>query len=311
MRIPELRVTAYRLAVLATALVCIGCTTPGTQESQALSDPPSATASASASATATSTPADTSEPSATPAPTLAFEPPEGLLPPNSIVVAVVDQLQLRDGPGLDADVTGLALAGEQFMVSGWFGPVVRDGLDWYRLRPAVGGDLDAWAAAGSGADRYLEVVEPSCPSGDPDTPTLIDMAIEWDRLACFGDRPLTLEGTLGCGVCDGAVPGAFEPLWLAHPLGGLSLWADIHAGVGPLLMRAPPDFQVPEFGSIVRLTGHLSDPASTTCVISTFVSGQAIAVDQTFAELYCRERFVVDDLEVIGTDPNYTDPYGG
>jgi hypothetical protein len=314
MRTPEHRITAYRrsLGGLATALFCIGCAAPAAPESSTPSLSAAVT-SATESATAAPTPPATYQPSATPAPapTLAVEPPDGLLPPNSIVVAVVDGLQLRAGPGLGADVTGRAMAGEQFKVAGWFGPVVSDGLDWYRLGPATVGDLDAWAAAGADADRYLEVVPPSCPSGDPDLAKLNDMAAEWDRLACFGDRSLSLEGTLGCGVCDGAIPGDFAPLWLAHPLGGLSLWADFQAGVGRLPMRAPPNFQVPEFGSIVRVTGHFSDPASTSCTISTFVGEQVLAVDQKSAELYCREQFVVDAMQVIGTDPNYSDPYGG
>ncbi len=51
LRMWELRVTAHRrsLAVLATALVCIGCTAPAAQVSQAPSDT-AATASPSASA---------------------------------------------------------------------------------------------------------------------------------------------------------------------------------------------------------------------------------------------------------------------
>ena len=137
MLFPELRVTARRrgLLVLATALVSIGCAAPGTQESQAPSDTPAATASASASATAAPTPSATSEPSATPAPLLAFELPDDILPPNSIVVVVVDELQLRAGPGLAAAVTGLAPAGERFTVAGWYGPVVRmasTGTGWVR-----------------------------------------------------------------------------------------------------------------------------------------------------------------------------------
>ena len=201
-RIPELRVTAHRssLAALVTALVCLGCTAPAAQESHVPSETPTATASPSASATVTPTPSATSEPSATQAPAFAFEPPDGMLPPDSIVVVVVDALQLRAEPGLAAAETGLAFAGDQFRVAGWFGPVVRDGLDWYRLGPAIGGDLDAWAASGSGAGSFLEVVPPSCPTGDPDSATLIGMASEWDRLACFGDRSLTLEATLGCGI---------------------------------------------------------------------------------------------------------------
>lgn len=308
MRIPELRVTAYRrsLAILATALVFVGCAAPATQESQSPSDPPAVTASASASATAAQS--ASSEPVAAPTPTLAFEPPDGILPPNSIVVVIVDALQLRAGPGLAAAETGLAFAGDQFSVAGWFGPVERDGVGWYRLGPAIGGDLDAWAAAGSGADRYLELVPTVCPSGDPDLTTLINMGT-WDRLACFGDRSITLEGTFGCGVCDGTMAGDFQPFWLAWPLGGWYLWADFAAGVGPLPMRSPPEFELPAVGSIVRLTGHFSDPASTTCTMSTFVGEQATDVDQRTAELVCREQFVVDDLEVTGTDPTYSDPY--
>jgi hypothetical protein len=62
-------------------------------------------------------------------------------------------------------------------------------------------------------------------------------------------------------------------------------------------------------GSIVRVTGHFSDPASTTCTISTFDGGRAVAVDPRTAELFCRDQFVLDAVEVIGTDPTYTDPY--
>ena len=103
--------------------------------------------------------------------------------------------------------------------------------------------------------------------------------------------------------------GDFEPFWLAHPMVPMFLWADFQAGVGPLPMRAPPGFEPPALGSIVRVTGHFSDQASPTCTMSTFVGEQAIAVDQRTAELYCREQFVLDALEVIGTDPTYTDPY--
>jgi hypothetical protein len=311
MRTPELRVTtsARSLALLATALVCIGCTAPAAQQSQVPSDTAAVSASASASTTAVPTPSATSEPSATPAPTLAFEPPDDILPPNSIVVVLVNELQLRGGPGLSAAVVGTASAGSRFFVLDVFGPVVADGLDWYRLTTA--GDSVLWAAAGSGADRFLEVVPPDCPAAAPDLATLINMLNEWDRLACFGDRSLTLEGTFGCGPCDGVLPGAWEPSWLAYPLNVSFLWADFQAGIGPLPVRAPPEFELPALGSIVRVTGHFSDPASTTCTISGFGGELAMEVDPRTAELYCREQFVVDAMEVTGTDPNYADPYGG
>jgi hypothetical protein len=307
---PELRVTVHRrpLAVLAVALVCIGCAAPAAQVSGTPSDPAAATPSASGSATAAPTPSATAEASATAAPALAFEAPDDFLPPNSIVVAVVDNLQLRTGPGLAAGMQGLAMAGDRFSVSSLSGPVMRDGLDWYRLGPAIGGDLDAWAAAGSGDDRYLEVVPPECPAGNPDAATLISMN-SWERLACFGDRSLTFEATLGCGACDGTFGGTWEPYWLATPRPMLFLWADFEAQVGPLEVRILPDFEFPALGSIVRVSGHFNDAASTTCEVTTYDGEQPIAVDQQTAELYCREHFVADSFEVIGTDPTYSDPY--
>jgi hypothetical protein len=307
----ERTVTRLPVGVLVAVMAMAGCAAPAAEEGGlSASDKPTPSASASAN-TASAAPAPTATPTAAPTvtPTLAFAAPDGFLPPNSIVEVVVDRLQLREEPGLAGPVEGFASKGDRLSVAGWFGPVKRDGLDWYRLGPAIGGDLDAWAAAGSGADRYLEVVPPDCPSGTPDLVTLINVSSDWDRLACLGDHSLSLEGTFGCGICDGALPGEFEPFWLTSPLAGSFLWVDFEAAVGPLVVHAAPDFELPLVGSIVRATGHFSDPASTTCAILTFVGGQATEVDQRTAELYCRERFVLEAIEVIGTDPSYTDPY--
>lgn len=237
---------------------------------------------------------------------VAFEVPEGFLPPNSIVRVVVDRLQLREEPGLAAPVEGAALKGDEFFVAGWFGPVRLDGIDWYRLGPEQAGDVDAWAAAGSGADRYLEVVPPDCPAADPDLTTVISMGPDWHRLACFGDGPLTLEGTYGCAGCGGTTVGDFEPMWLAYPMTGYLLHAD-YPGGGSLQMRVAPDsgLEIPANGSIVRVTGHYSDTASATCTMTTFDGELATPVDPRTAELYCREQFVVDSFEVIGTDPDF------
>ena len=295
--------TRGSVGALVVALVLAGCAAPAALESQVPSDTPAAPASASPSPTALPTPSATSDTSATPSASLALEAPDGILPPDSTVVVVVDELQLRAGPGLAEDVTGVAVAGDQFSVPWWgFGPVVRDGLDWYRVGPAIGGDLDAWAAAGSGTDHYFEVVAPSCPSGDPDLAMLINMASAWDRLACFGDRSITLEGTYGCGGCGGMSVGDFAPMWLAYPITGHLLHLPDQAGV--LEMRVAPDsgVEIPAEASIVRVTGHFSDPASTSCKITT---GDPIAVDPRVAELYCREQFVVDSFEVFGIDPDF------
>jgi hypothetical protein len=291
------------LLILASAAVLAACAAPPAAVSQAPSNTPMATAMASASATAMPAPSATAEPSATPAPAPAFEAPDDILPPWSTVVVVVDALQLRTDPGLSASVAGTASAGAAYQVSGYeFGPVVVDGLDWYRLLTA--GDAVIWAAAGSGADRYLEVLPADC--GEP----VIDLAAltrmtEWDRLACFGDRSLTIEGTYGCGQgCGGYYVGQYEPTWLAYPPIYKLLWLDYPTSQAFLEMRISPDseLQIPAEGSIVRVTGHFSDPVSPTCQMST---GDQQAVDPMTAELFCRERFVVDSFEVIGTNPEY------
>lgn len=114
------------LALLATALGSFGCTAPTAQDSQDPTAAPTVTASASASASAEPTPSVTLEPSPTPVPTLAFEAPDDILPPASIVVVAVDTLQLRGAPGLSAAVVGTASAGERFYVLGEaFGSTLR------------------------------------------------------------------------------------------------------------------------------------------------------------------------------------------
>jgi hypothetical protein len=126
-------------------------------------------------------------------------------------------------------------------------------------------------------------------------------------LACFGDRPLTVEGTYGCAGCGGTFVGDFEPMWLAYPLTGHLLWGDYESRGLLVEMRVAPDsgIEPPAQGSIVRVTGHFSDPRSTTCSMTTFVGERASPVDPRTAELYCRERFVVDTFEVLGTDPDF------
>ncbi len=131
-----------------------------------------------------------------------------------------------------------------------------------------------------------------------------------ERLACFGDRALTFEGTYGCGGgCGGTTAGDFAPKWLAFP----SLFSvireewRINAPAIGLVLHFRPDsgLKPPEDGAIVRVTGHFSDPASTTCTMTRFDLDQTLYVDPTSAELYCREQFVADSFEVIGTDPEY------
>lgn len=261
---------------------------------------PSTSAVPSPSASA----APTLEPTVTPVPTPGFDAPAGILPPNSRVVVVVDALQVREQPGLNAAVVDTLPAGTIVeLARGYIDPEVVDGIDWYHVH--YNGDLAGSIAAGVGGDRYLELLPARCEAGDPDLAALMSITA-WERLACFGDRSITVTGTYGCPVCGIAYPrGGYEPHWLANPdtLAALG-WPDVIT----LHFSPAAGLDAPPNASIVKVTGHFSDPASSTCVIMPTMDGVPIGaeVDPVIAELWCREQFVVDAYEIIGTDPDFT-----
>jgi len=136
----------------------------------------------------------------------------------------------------------------------------------------------------------------------------------WERLACFGDHPLSVEGTYGCGGCDGTMGGDFQPWWLAYPAQLSFLWVEWRISLPPgLTLHFMPEpgadypaaGSIPAGGSILRVTGHFNDPASATCTMTRFDLDQGLPVLEASAQLYCREQFVVDAFEIIGTDSNY------
>jgi hypothetical protein len=292
-------VTVSALALLAIAGVLGWAMFTGVPPSTAdlgASSEPSASAMPSPSVGAT----PTSEPSATPVPTPGFEVPAGILPPNSRAVVTLDGLRVRDAVGLNATVLETLPADTVVEVDGW-GPRVVDGIDWYDV--SYDDNRTGYAALGSGGVRYLELLPPRCQEGEPDLAALVRLTV-WERLACFGNRSLTVTGTYGC-ICGLYFPADanFEPGWLAGP--SLAWFAS-----GEVTLRFPPEagLGLPPLGSILRITGHFSDPASTTCVLKGAYGGAG--PDPRIAELYCREQFVVDGYEIIGTDPDFPYPSG-
>ena len=254
----------------------------------------------SASALATSTAAPTYPLPSTPA----FPAPPGVLPADSRAVVTLRGLRVREGPGLDAAVRDTLPTGTVVEVDGQWGPIVVDGIDWYWV---ITEDhlLSGYVAASSGGVRYLDLLPPRCDELQP-TVARLTSHTAWERLACFGDRSLTLTGTYGCPVCGVEEPGTYEPRWLASPENLSYLgWPNT------ITLHFPPDSGSAGAanGSIVRVTGHFSDPVSTTCVISDAPGQQGVPVDPVFAELWCREQFVVDLMEVIGSDPDFTHVY--
>jgi hypothetical protein len=165
-------------------------------------------------------------------------------------------------------------------------------------------------AAGTAGESYLALAPAVCPIGEADITTLYALT-PWERLACLGDRQITVEGTYGCGECGGEALGTFTPEWLAHPIDVDVLRPPLAQPVSVvenLVLRTPPELPqvLPEgAGSILRVTGHFNDARSVDCVVAPGEPGQERVANDLAAEWYCREQFVVDAWEVIGTDPAY------
>jgi hypothetical protein len=248
--------------------------------------------------------------------------PDGVLPPGSIVRVLVESIKIRTGPTTEAMLLDDVVAGDYVMI-GWtyltqgFGPVEAEGFVWYPIIDLGTASLDevhppqdagniAWMAVGNGSEQWVELAAPRCIEGDPDLAALERM-LAWERLACFGDRQITLEGVFGCGGCGGSIPGTFEPYWLASPMYYAFLSIEPQERIGPFVLRFAPDGPaMPDDGTIVRVTGHFDDARSTECVVAPGEPTQA--VDPRVQDLYCRSQFVVDGIEVIGVDEDF--PFG-
>ncbi|MCA1571595.1 MAG: hypothetical protein LC798_14995 [Chloroflexi bacterium] len=108
----------------------------------------------------------------------------------------------------------------------------------------------------------------------------------------------------GCGGCAEEVRGTFDPAWLAMPRPGDFLSVAPRERFGPLDLRFPPDGPGrPEPGSIIRVVGHFDDPAARGCTVQPQDSAEPVMPE--VAELHCREQFVVEAIEVLGTDEDF------
>lgn len=288
--------------------------TPSPSVSTAASAAPTVSASASGSASAVAS---------APAPAPVVTPPEGLIPPGSAVRVLVDGLRMRESPSTEADlVEGLPL--DAVLAVGFiqyradWGPVVEGGFEWYpvtrlgdrtELPPLSDGPVSpgdgrsGWVAAGDETEDFVALLEPRCPARPVDL-RIVEAMLPWEHLACFGTEQLLLEGTFGCSGCTGVFDGTFEPSWLAFPFTSAFLSITDGNEIGPFSMRVAPGGPAqPAPGAIVRVTGHFDDPAARGCTVSP--GDPPTPIDARAAELYCREQFVVEILEVIGTDPDF------
>jgi hypothetical protein len=196
-----------------------------------------------------------------------------------------------------------------------FAPIHAEGYTWWFTEqivavdgglpklPEFPGRLDGGYIALESATRaYVEVLPPRCPS----TETLADAVgmLAGEQLACFGGRTLSFEGLYGCWICGDFDPVLYRPTWLAHP-SLHALWPGAYRDGPALMLHLPEDLSEPDPGSIVRMRGHFDDPRSSECSIEMPEVLNRPPVDDADAETWCRQHFVVEGYDVLGSDPSF------
>lgn len=292
MQIPGLRANARRrgMAVLATAVMCIGCTTPAALESHT----PSISAAVTvAPVEPTAAPSPTSSGPQTAAPSPSATASDGRA---DIAEVVTTDLVVRSLPGTgpESQIYSPSLSAPTLLYV-IDGPVAADGYDWYRVVPFEAFHSDqgipspgmGWVAAASkDGEAWIGPWTGSCPE-----PTADGLMYRpgFLALACFGDQELTLEGTFG--ECHDSSFGT--PSWLA----GYCVLVPFDY-VGQLLpgfgFHLPPGTAEPSAGQAVRVTGHYDHPAALTC--EERPQGANEPLPPEVVVLQCRASFVATEI---------------
>jgi hypothetical protein len=248
-------------------------------------------------------------------------PPPGILPPGSVAVVTVDELRVRRGPPGSAEfeeIVAQLFAGDRVLVYASAASYLAassspDGRGWYLLESFSGITALGWVAEGETGLEYLELAgTAACPGRDADLEDLLDLATDglpisqtWDRLACFGDESLELEGMIDLACQgDGVLPYDYMPIWLAYPFECLGLGAadpeaeGFNHSIIPLRFRDGA-YEGWQRGDLVQVRGHFDDSAAADCRVEPADFPGRIP-EPSYLVLYCREQFVVDELTVTG-----------
>jgi len=270
------------------------------------------------SAAPTPSPSETASSSATPTP-VPTENPAGVAP-GDLVRTAVESLTVRVDAGTDAEALGaLPLDSIGFVLDG---PSVVEGVPWYQLSgpglpyasgclPDPPGELvcPTWFGwvAGANAEGDAWIVESANPSDCPAEPTLREIAFLQStlRLACYGDRELTLRGFYPeIPVADGF--GGFcsarelDSGWLVCQninYDGLAFDETSGEFPGVLDVNLDPatDLTMPARGQWLEVTGHFDDAASAGCADA----GELMGEDPDLLVFRCRLEFVLSGVEPV------------
>ena len=310
---------------VVTLMMVNGKDAPGPSPSSA------ASASARASNTASPGPTPTSRPLATPTSrpvaTATGPPSVGAtatpLPAAQVRAPLILPIEIPDvGPRATVQVAGLKVryypgarsavglvlgAGSELLLMS--GPASVDGYDWYEVYfRALPGDLgfnqgvgSGWVAAGAaGQPPTFIQIGPSRCQKVPVTIALLGSMTDIARSQCIGAAPFEVHGMIQTCYEGPETPYTYEPAWF-----GFSCYYVVELGTAVSLpMHFAPSVSVPPvlaLGDLVRLVGHVNDPAAADCrVVPQGGVPTDFAADQQIFGLSCRSAFVVTEIEVTG-----------
>ena len=234
---------------------------------------------------------------------------------DTLAEVVSGRLRIRSEPRIADDSIKhepLLDVGDRLLILD--GPVVANDYEWYEVMAWRPGNLYAswpvgWVARGDhDGTPWLAAMVDACPKGTITMRIVADLHPQ-ERVACFGDRPLTLRAYV-TGSADGApctaeadVACAEGPAWLTDR-GGWSAGADTLVDTpsigGPRLAFDPNGTvsasDIPP-GAMVDLGGAFDHPAARDCRPGPAGPG-AEPLTTSVARLSCRARFVVTRLAV-------------
>ena len=317
----------------AAVLVVVAVLTSGCGAAGSRPEPSAVSSGGSGSDAPPSHTADQSgdpEASVTPFPPV-LATPAGILPPGSVARVTAKGLRVRSGPSGSPDHEEVLYSlspGDLVLIGSsplsYVPPEsTPDGRGWYEVHVGgaeamshADGGINGWVAEGEHGLEWLAAEALTCRGAGTLAGVLTppdqggathEWATAWDQLACYGGDQLHLDGVIDYLCFEGSMlPFDMVPYHLAAPVWCTGLipddGADLQATGVSLGLRFGPEWGAfPRRGDLVQIAGHFDDPASSTCTIRNPAGdGLLPRFDSEFLVLFCRERFVVDELTVVG-----------
>lgn len=294
-------------AALLTAIALVACATPGGAPASSASQPsPAESVATEAPSTPSASPSETESPS--PSASASEEPSEPEVELGyGARLEIGELVDVRDTPGSAGTAVASLEAGDEVVVdyaaSGpegagpMFGPVQADGLTWYAIAAPKPDSWTGWLAI---EEADATVAQPDCPDGDAPTVSEIAALAPQERLVCFGDRALSLQGRVALSCLGGMAFGTWEPMWLTWPF---VTFIDGDSPADNLQVRPAEGLAMPELPANsmdchapARVTLHFDDPASAECEIRAPSADASEPASEV--ELYCRTQAVITEISL-------------